>query len=100
MLMVQPQNFCSFKLFLYTVDHVMSSCHISTPCGTCMITGVCVLLFRLCVMIEREMFPDDYPITYYLLVTEHFTIQHLLDMVSEVTTCYDFPGYFIFWYVD
>ena len=37
--------------------------------------------------IEREMFPDDDPITYFLFVTEDFTIQHLQDMVSGVETC-------------
>ena len=87
-------------LFLQTLLVYGRSCDVLLSCIYSMTTVVCVLLFRLCVMIEREMFPDDYPITYYLLVTEHFTIQHLLDMVSEVKTCYDFPGYFIFWYVD
>ena len=69
------------------VDHVMPSSGVYSMWLYSQLLRMYIVAVRLCVIIEREMFPDDYPITYYLFVTENFTIQHLLDMVSGVEIC-------------
>ena len=66
------QNFCEFQTACKNLLYILDS------------EGLLIFVYsRLCVKIEREMFPDDHLITYYLLVTEDFTIEHLQEMVRS-----------------